>query len=108
MKKTFAILTVAMLAPISSSFAAEFSDWAIADRISVTTSRTHIYIDTVPNPAMCGLTDAIVIPDSSGNYEAMTAAAMSAVAGGFELRMQIDEVNCSASRPIALFVSLRR
>ncbi|MEO1243290.1 MAG: hypothetical protein AAFX54_15375 [Pseudomonadota bacterium] len=108
MKKMFVTLAIAALMPLSNSYAATFSDWSNATRVTVTTNRTNIYIaGTVPNPAGCSLTDYITVHNSSGNYEALTATAMSAVAGSFEIRMQINESACSADRPAALFVSFR-
>ena len=109
MKKILAVVAaITALMSTSSAFAATFTAWSFANRVTVDLDRLNIYIDgAVANPNGCAAFEYIALPATTANVEAMTAAVMSAVAGGYEIRMKIDETSCYASHPKAIFVSFR-
>jgi type 1 fimbria pilin len=109
MKKIIIATTVlAALAPMSNAFAATFTAWSAANRVTIDLDRINIYIDgAVANPNGCSAFEYIALPATTANFDAMTAAVMSAVAGNFEIRMKIDETACFASHPKAIWVSFR-
>lgn len=109
MKKLVAsLVALAALAPMSQSLAATVTAWAKISRITVDNDQTTIFISgTLDNPAGCTSPAAAVLPNTTGNYETITAAALTGFAGGFDVQLKIHDTVCALNSPKVLHVSLR-